>query len=441
MESPNIDRPGTVTTSPIETATENPTRPALHAGAQRPLRVAYLVSQYPGVSHTFILREVLALRDRGIGIETASINDPPADGKMTQVEQDEAGRTFYVKRAGATGFFKALLWTMARHPVGLARGLITAFKLGWADTTRLVFCLFYYAEAVVLARWMQQRSCSHLHVHFATQAATVGMILTRIVPVSMSMTVHGPDEFYDVSGYFLAQKVAGCRFIVCISFFARSQLMRLAPGDEWQKFEIARLGVDSAHFLPRSPRISRFPFQVLCVARLVPTKGQRILIDALTQLVADGRPVQLRFVGDGPDRSSLEQLVRERELSGQIFFDGSVNQDRIRSFYEAADIFALASFAEGIPVVLMEAMSMEIPCIGTCINGIPELIRDGIDGLLVPASDAGAMAAAIARLMDDAALRDALGRSGRRRIQQDYHLDKSVDRLASVFRDRLGPTS
>jgi len=405
---------------------------------QQSLRIAYLVSQYPGVSHTFILREVLALRERGIEIETASINDPPSYGKMTQVEQREAANTFYVKRAGATGFLKALAWTLLRHPAGVARGLFSAFRLGWANPSRFVFCFFYYAEAVVLARWVQQRSCSHLHVHFATEAATVGMILTRIVPVSMSMTVHGPDEFYDVHGYFLPQKVAACRFIVCISFFARSQLMRLAPGEKWYKLDIARLGVDSAHFVPRPHRTSPVPLQILCVARLAPTKGQRILIEAIGQLIKDGRLLQLRLVGDGTDRESLEQLVSERQLSGNIFFEGSVNQDVIRGFYEAADVFALASFAEGIPVVLMEAMSMEIPCIATCINGIPELIRDGVDGLLVPPSDTRAMAAAIARLMDDAALRDSVGNAGRRRIQQDYDLNKNVDHLARIFHRRLG---
>jgi glycosyltransferase involved in cell wall biosynthesis len=426
-----------VTTSPIETATENQKHPAFHPDAPRPLRIAYLVSQYPGVSHTFILREVLALRERGIAIETASINDPPPAEKMARVEQGEAAQTFYVKRAGAMGLLTALAWALPRHPAGLVRGLFAALRLGGADPSRLLLCLFYCAEAILLARWVQQRSCSHLHVHFATEAATVGMILTRIVPVSMSMMVHGPDEFYDVPGYFLPQKIAACRFIVCISFFARSQLMRLAAGEEWQKFEIARLGVDSAHFVPRPHRASPMPFQILCVARLVPTKGQRVLIEAIGQLIDEGRAIQLCLIGDGPDRSSLERLVQERGLAGCVSFEGSVNQDRIRSFYEAADVFALASFAEGIPVVLMEAMSMEIPCITTRINGIPELIRDGTDGLLVAPSDSGAVAAAIARLMDDAGLRELLGNAGRQRIQQAYDLGKSADRLADVFRSRL----
>jgi glycosyltransferase involved in cell wall biosynthesis len=427
-----------VTTSPIETANESAHHPlSSNADTLPPLRIAYLVSQYPGVSHTFVLREVLALRERGIAIETASINDPPPTEKMTQAEQREAAQTFYVKRAGAMGLMKAIAWMLPRYPAGLVRGLFATARLGASDPSRLLLCLFYYAEAILLTRWIQQRSCSHLHVHFATEAATVGMILTRIVPVSMSMTVHGPDEFYDVPGYFLPQKVSACRFIVCISFFARSQLMRLAPGEAWQKFDIARLGVDSAHFIPRPRRASPVPFQILCVARLVPTKGQRVLIEAIGSLIDDGRAIQLCLIGDGPDRSSLERLVNDRGLARCISFEGSINQDRIRAFYEAADVFALASFAEGIPVVLMEAMSMEIPCIATRINGIPELIRDGIDGFLVAPSDSDAMAAAIARLMDDAALRDSFGKAGRLRIQDAYDLGKSADNLAGIFRCRL----
>jgi glycosyltransferase involved in cell wall biosynthesis len=416
--------------------TENDTERS-EADIHSALRIAYLVSQYPGVSHTFILREVLALRTRGIRIEAASINAPPPQGKMTQSDRSEAARTFYVKPAGASGLLAALAWVLWHHPCGLLRGISTVFRLGKADPSRILFCLFYYAEAIILARWTQRHSYSHLHVHFATEAATVAMILTRIAPVTMSMTVHGPDEFYDVPGYFLSQKIAASRFIVCISFFSRSQLMKLSPAEEWPKFEIARLGVDPAHFSPRPFRQSPTPFQILCVGRLVPAKGQRILIEAIASLVHAGRSLQLRLVGDGADRDGLERLVRDRQLSQHIFFDGSVNQDNIRAIYESTDIFAIASFAEGVPVVLMEAMSMEIPCITTCINGIPELIRDGVDGLLVPPSDSEALAAAIARLMDDTSAREALGKAGRKRIEEAYDLNENANRLARIFRRRL----
>ena len=216
--------------------------------------------------------------------------------------------------------------------------------------------------------------------------------------------------------------------------------MKLSPSRDWHKFDLARLGVDCSLFTPRAPRAHSNPFQILCVGRLVATKGQHILILAAERLLQAGRKIQVRFVGDGPDRKELEEMVRDRGLSDDILFEGAVNQDRIRPFYEAADVFALASFAEGIPVVLMEAMAMEIPCVASGINGIPELIRDGEDGLLVAPSDIEGLACTLERLMDDPALRESLGKAGRVRVQQSYDLAKSADRLAEVFRRRLEPT-
>jgi len=402
------------------------------------LRIAYLVSMYPAVSHTFILREVLALRDRGIEIEVASVNSSSSTHSLTQVEQHEATNTFYIKQAGSLTAFRAVGSMLVHRPLGLFRGLLAALNLGKLDLSRSMLCLFYYAEAAILARWMHQQSLKHLHVHFATPAATVGLILTHMAPITMSMTVHGPDEFYDVPGYYLAEKIAASRFIVCISFFAQSQLMKLTAGQDWGKFDLARLGVDSTHFAPRPFRVSPEILQILCVGRLVATKGQRILIYAIEQLVQAGRQLCLTFIGDGPDRDKLESLVDEKNLSKYIRFEGSINQNRIQEYYLAADIFALASFAEGIPVVLMEAMAMEIPCIATHINGIPELIRNGVDGLLVAPSDIDGMATALARLMDDSSLRRSLGKAGRQRVLEDYELSRSTDRLAHIFQSRLG---
>jgi len=402
-------------------------------------RIAYLVSKYPDFSHTFILREVLSLRERGVEIDVASINEAPDRGRLTQVECDEADRTFYVKRQGVSGVLRAAFWMLLHRPAGLVRGLYFALTLSRGDIRSSAFCVFYYFEALILAKWLHEHSLKHLHVHFATPAATVALILTRVVPVTMSMTVHGPDEFYDVTGYYLAEKIKASKFVVCISYFAQSQLMKLAPVADWNKFEIARLGVDSSLFSARLVRDSPELFRILCVGRLVPAKGQRILIEAVGRLKEAGRSLELQFVGDGPDRDELEKLVCEKNLSHAVHFAGAVNQDHIQGYYQNADVFALASFAEGIPVVLMEAMAMEIPCVATRIAGIPELIEDGVEGLLVAASDVQGMAAAIGRLMDSPGLRESLGKAGRRRVQEDYELSKSIDRLSDVFQSRLEP--
>ena len=405
--------------------------------ATESLRVAYLVSRYPALSHAFILREVRGLRARGIAVSVASINDPdrPAD-RLTDEERDEAAATFYVKRAGWRGALGALGWA-ARRPRAAWSALRYALHLGGSDLRRVTYGVFYFLEAAILGRWLAARELSHLHVHFATPAATVGLILTRLAPITLSLTVHGPDEFYDVPGYRLRDKLEAAAFVLCIGHFARSQCRLVAPDADPAKFEIAPLGVDPAQFAPRPARRPAAPFEILCVGRLVGAKGQSVLIEAVDRLTRSGRRVCLRLVGDGPDRDRLQIDVARRHLADVVVFEGGVAQDHIRALYAQADAFALASFAEGIPVVLMEAMAMEIPCVTTAITGIPELIRDGRDGLLVAPSDVAALSAALARLIDDPALARRLGAAGRQRVLDAYHLPRNLDRLAGIFRRRL----
>lgn len=407
----------------------------------KPTRLAYLVSQYPAVSHTFVLREVRGLREAGFDIHVASINAPDRPRRnLTFEEREEAERTYYVKTAGPWAAARMVLSSLVESPVAWFGALAYALQLAGTDLKRLLYAFFYFTEAVMIGRWMRVNGTSHLHVHFATPASTVGLIVTRLFPVTLSITVHGPDEFYDAPGYRLAEKIAGSSFLCCIGTYARSQLMKLSPFVEWAKFELSPLGVDPDQFAPRPTPATDDAFEVLCVGRLVPAKGQHILVSAIAKLVREGRPVRLRLVGDGPDRASLEADVAARGLQDHVTFEGAVNQDRIRELYARAHVFALASFAEGIPVVLMEAMSMEIPCVTTCITGIPELIRDEVEGLLVSPSDEDALAGALARLMDEPEFAEQLGRHGRRRVQEKYHLERNTQRLGEIFSRRLsGP--
>jgi colanic acid/amylovoran biosynthesis glycosyltransferase len=402
------------------------------------LRMAYLVSRYPAISHTFILREVLELRKLGFEIDVASINgvDRPILA-LTAEEREEANHAWYVKQRGFWGALSANLHTALRRPLPWCRGAWFAIRMGRTDVKRILLCSFYFIEAVMVGRWMEKKDLRHLHVHFATPASTVGLMLTRIFPFTLSITVHGPDEFYDVPGYYLPEKIAASRFLCAIGMFARSQLMKISSPSEWKKIEVTPLGVDPTVFSPCTFHRDFDFFEVICVGRLVPAKGQHVLLKAIANLVAQGRRVRLRIVGDGPDRSSLQELAHSLGIESAVVFEGSVNQDRIRHLYAAAHVFTLPSFAEGIPVVLMEAMAMEIPCVTTWITGIPELIRDGIDGILVPPSDDRALAAAIAQLMDHPELRRRIGEGGRARVIEKYHLRDNVAHLAGVLRKHL----
>ena len=200
---------------------------------------------------------------------------------------------------------------------------------------------------------------------------------------------------------------------------------------------MARLGVDPMIFSALPQRAKDDVFEILCVGRLTPAKGQHLLIDVVDRLTQQGRRVRLRLVGDGPDETSLRASADRLASPESVIFEGAVNQDRIRTIYATADVFCLPSFAEGLPVVLMEAMSMQIPCVSTSIAGIPELIRNEMDGLLVPAADLEALVGALARLMDDGALRNRLARAGRARILEHYDLGRNVEALAGIFAERI----
>jgi colanic acid/amylovoran biosynthesis glycosyltransferase len=401
--------------------------------AARP-RLAYLVSQYPAINHTFILREIRRLRRTGFDIVVASIRPadrPPA--AMTEEERDEWSQTSVIKPAGAAGLLKALfihLRIALTRPAGYARGLAAALRAGRSDLASLAAHLFYFAEAVLLGDLLSRRAISHVHSHFSS---TVAWLAAQTFPLSYSITIHGPDEFNDVIRFQMAHKVAGARLISAISDYARSQVMRASDPAHWHKLAVVPLGVDPALFAPRPVRTDPSPFEVITVARLAPVKGHVILVDAIGQLRERGVNVRLRIVGDGEMRPRLEDEVRRRGLGQAVVFEGWVNQDRIRALYAQADAFALGSFAEGVPVVLMEAMAMEIPCVATNIMGVPELIENEATGLLVPASNASRLANALARLIDDPALARRLGQAGRLRVIENYHLEHNADRLGELL--------
>jgi glycosyltransferase involved in cell wall biosynthesis len=354
---------------------------------------------------------------------------------MTETERLEVSGTFYVKSAGLAAIARAHLSTFARTPLAYLRGLVFAIGLGGLDLRRILFGIFYFGEAVVIGRWMESLELRHLHAHFANAASTVALIARRIFPIDFSFTMHGPDELYDIPGFFLQEKIKAASLVCCIGYFARSQLMRLVPPHEWGKLEVSPLGVDLSIFTPRKARPQPASLEVVCVGRLVPAKGQHVLLEAVANLVRAGHQLRLRLVGDGPDRPSLERAAAQ--LDGAVIFEGSVNQDKVLQIYGDADIFVLASFAEGIPVVLMEAMAMEIPCISTYVAGIPELIRSEVDGILVMPSDDRALAAAIERLIIDPDLRARLGAAARKRVMQKYDLNCNVARLAQLLSNRL----
>lgn len=372
-----------------------------------------------------------------MGLDLHVISISPADRpavNMTPVEGEEERTTYVVKTERFLVIARHILVTFLSRPLHLFRGIGVAYRLKKSLRAPLRKAFFYFIEAVIVGCWMKGRGLQHFHSHFSSN---IGLIVCSIFPLTMSMTIHGPVEFEDPVGFKIREKVKTASFIIAISNFGRSQLMKVADYVDWEKIEVAPLGVDSKEFLPKIFRSEGDVFEIVSVGRLAPVKAQRILIDAISIVRDQHQVVRLRLIGDGPDRTGLEQYVLKLGLEEIVTFEGACNQDEVIRYYDQADIFALSSFAEGIPVVLMEAMAKEIPVIATRVNGIPELVRDGVDGILVDPSDAGQIANAILQLMEDAPLRNRLGEAGRQRVIENYELSSNTEVLAKILSSRL----
>ena len=405
------------------------------AGKERSAPLAYLVSQYPAVNHTFILREIRGLRELGLDVRVASILGPdrPPE-RMSAEEREEMAATFYIRPAGLGSVIGACARAFFTRPAGFCKGAVLAIRLSRWSLLALLRHLRCLTEAAAAGLWMHRQAAGRMHTHFAS---TPALLVSAMFGIEFSATIHGPDEFTDPSGFLLPEKVAAARFIVAISSYGRSQLMRVSRPCDWDKLGVARLGVDTREFAPE-PRIPDSgnrgrAFELISVGRLAPVKAQRLLLEACSLLAAKQRRILLRLVGDGPLRGELEQAAVRLGLQDGVVFHGALSHDRVLELYRSADAFALASFAEGIPVVLMEAMALAIPCVATWVMGVPELIRDREEGLLVAPSDVNGLADAIERLMDDPSLRTRLGAAGREKVLREYDLRRNVASLADFF--------
>lgn len=394
--------------------------------------MAYLVSRYPAVSHTFILREIQGLRALGHTIFTASVNPPDrSPDAMEAYERQEATDTFFIKAQGALGALRALAFWTVRSPLALWQALRLGMALG--KNGRWFYGAAYTAEAVLVAHWMRQHQLQFLHVHFGSVAATVGVLVKKLNDCHLSYTIHGPDEFDDVFGQHLSLKMREADRVVCISQFAKGQLMRLSHPDHWSKLQVCRLGVDPAQYAYAVRAADKGKVHMLCVGRLSSAKAQMLLVQACAQLRDEGLDFALTMVGEGPDRPGIEQAIARLALERHIHLTGALNQGEVRRHFARADVFVLPSLAEGIPVVLMEAMSSGVPCVSTPVNGIPELIEHRHTGMLAAPGDVHSLTQQLKRLILDPELRRSLAQSARDKVLADFDLRRNVAQLSGIF--------
>lgn len=403
-------------------------------------RIGYLTAEYPKISHTFIDREVAALRELGVDVATFSIRPTPTDQLLTDADRRTAAETFSILPAGPGRLARAHLSALRAHPLRYAATLRRALRLSAGGTRASLWQLFYFAEAILLWQECRRRGISHIHAHFANVASAVAMLTAAFGDsdgMSWSFTMHGPVEFDDVTRYALAEKICSATFVACISDYCRAQLMKLVEPRNWERLTVVRCGLNFEGMpdLDGAPAYAPAagPLRVLSVGRLVADKGQLLLLQAVAALRAQGVDVALTLVGDGPDRGALTDAVRRLGIGDSVVLEGAVDQGRLPELYRSADVFCLPSFAEGLPVVLMEAMAHGLPVVATRVAGVSELVEDGVNGAVVAAGRVDLLVGALARLAADPELRARWALQGRRRVRIDYDIRASAHALADLF--------
>ena len=403
------------------------------------LQVAYLINQYPKVSHSFIRREILALERQGVAVQRVALRGW-ADEVVDEEDKRERERTQYVLRAGALGLVWAVAGLVLASPRRFAAACALATRMGRRADRSLPYHWVYLAEACVILRWLQATGATHLHAHFGTNPAEVAMLTHVLGGPPYSFTVHGPEEFDKPQFIGLAEKMRRAAFVVAISSFGRSQLYRWVERLQWHKVQVVHCGLEPGFHAgavvapPSAPRL-------VCVGRLCEQKGQLLLVQAAAQLARRGVPFELVLAGDGELRAEVEALAESAGIAAQVRITGWVSSAQVRQEILAARALVLPSFAEGLPVVIMEAMVLRRPVITTFVAGIPELVQPGENGWLIPAGDVEALAGAMAECA--AAPVEALARMGeaaRARAVARHDIDVEAAKLSTLFRQHAAGT-
>jgi glycosyltransferase involved in cell wall biosynthesis len=401
-------------------------------------RIGYLTAEYPKISHTFIEREVTALRDLGVDLTTFAVRRTPEDQLLTDADRRAAAETFAILPPNLGRLLGVHLLALRSHPVRYATTLVRALRLSAGGARASLWQLFYFAEAILLWDECRRRGIDHIHAHFANVASAVSMLAASFGArdgMTWSFTMHGPTEFDDVTRYAIPAKIRSAAFVACISDYCRSQLMKLVERRYWDRLVLVRCGLDFDRVVAagRAEDDADGPLRVLSVGRLVPDKGQLLLLEAVAELKRRGVAVTLTLVGDGPDRAALGDAVRRLGIEDSVVLAGAVDQERLPDLYRAADVFCLPSFAEGLPVVLMEAMAFGLPVVATRIAGVAELVQDGVSGAVVAPGRADLLAEALAGLAAAPELRAQWAQEGLRRVRAQHDIRASARVLAELF--------
>lgn len=398
-----------------------------------PMKIAYLVNRYPAISHSFIRREILALERQGHEILRISIRGDGTD-HLGPEDQSEAQKTRFVLQRGTRALLIAFFKTLASRPAAMLTALALVWKLGRRAERPLPVHFVYLLEACLVSQWITAEKAEHLHAHFGTNSAEVAMLVHALGGPPWSFTVHGPEEFDKAQFIALPEKVKRANFVVAISSFGRSQLFRQVAHDQWHKIRIVRCGLEPSFYQHNDVTSLPVASRLICVGRLCEQKGQLLLLESAKHLMDAGVKFELVLAGDGEMRGELERLIDAYQLRSIVKITGWIESAEVRKQILASRALVLPSFAEGLPVVIMEAMALQRPVISTFVAGIPELVEPDEHGWLVSAGDVDSLTAAMRACLEGPGEQiQAMGAKARMKVLGLHDIDHEAAHLAELF--------
>ncbi|HEY7771795.1 MAG TPA: glycosyltransferase family 4 protein [Marinagarivorans sp.] len=395
------------------------------------MKICYLVNQYPKISHTFIRREILALEALGASVRRVSIRQPP-EAPLDAADIEENDKTDFIFSSSAAKKLPSLmLMSLTLMPKNLA-ALCVAFKMARAAGGGFAKHVVYWLEACWLVKYCKNHHVDHVHAHFGTNPATIAYLSRLMGGPEYSFTVHGPEEFDSPVALSLNRKIAGAKFVVAITSYCKSQLCRWANFEDWKKIVEVHCTVDKS-MCDAPPCASVNPKRLVSIGRLCEQKGQLVLLQAINRVTELHPDVELHLVGDGDFRPLFERYIKEHDLEQNIKILGWMSSEQISSELDQSCAMVLPSFAEGLPVVIMEAFARGRPVITTYIAGIPELVSEA-NGWLVPAGNEEQLVAAINALLGSS--QESLlakGRLGKKAVLERHDAKEEASKLFSYI--------
>ena len=396
------------------------------------MKIAYLVNKYPKPSHSFIRREIAAIEACGFEVERFSIRE--CESELVDPEDKlEFKKTLVVLSVGIFGLLFNLLGVAIARPIKWLSGLWLALKIGLVSERGVLYHLIYLAEACVLLGWFRNAGVTHLHAHFGTNPTTVAMLSQAMGGPPYSFTVHGPYEFDEPESLALTEKINRAAFVVTVSSFSKGQLYRWCDHHQWQKIHLIRCGVDNHFFNQPTTAIPSEP-NLVCVGRLCEEKGQLLLVEAVSQLAALGLQCNLTLVGEGPLKPEIETLIKTYGLEKQVKITGWVSGAEVQKYVMNSRALIQPSFAEGLPVVIMEAMALQRPVISTYVAGIPELVKPGANGWLIPSGSVEALTEVMLEVLQlPLENLEQMGKDGAALVKAHYNVEQEASKLVNLF--------